>query len=76
MNRQTVPLAPTVGHTLGGLPVDGNGRCCWHLVSLVHGPLRRWRCSLHRLHGAAPLTGNRLLDALTSGSAAAIAVDG
>ncbi|MGB1766453.1 MAG: FAD-binding protein [Poseidonia sp.] len=71
MNRQTVPLAPTVGHTLGGLPVDGNGRC-------VVGTWSRWFTGLYAagdaactgLHGAAPLTGNRLLDALTSGSAA------
>ncbi len=71
MNRQTVPLAPTVGHTVGGLPVDGNGRC-------VVGTWSRWFTGLYAagdaactgVHGAAPLTGNRLLDALTSGSAA------
>lgn len=71
MNRQTVPLAPTVGHTVGGLPVDANGRC-------VVGTWSRWFTGLYAagdaactgLHGAAPLTGNRLLDALTSGSAA------
>ena len=71
MNRQTVPLTPTVGHTVGGLPVDGNGRC-------VVGTWSRWFTGLYAagdaactgLHGAAPLTGNRLLDALTSGSAA------
>ena len=27
MNRQTVPLDSVVGHTIGGLPVDGHGRC-------------------------------------------------
>lgn len=71
MNRQTVPLEPTVGHTLGGLPVDGNGRC-------VVGAWSRWFTGLYAagdaactgLHGAAPLAGNRLLDALTSGAAA------
>ena len=71
MNRQTVPLEPTVGHTLGGLPVDGNGRC-------VVGAWSRWFTGLYAagdaactgLHGAAPLAGNRLLDALTSGTAA------
>ena len=71
MNRQTVPLEPTVGHTLGGLPVDGNGRC-------VVGTWSRWFTGLYAagdaactgLHGAAPLAGNRLLDALTSGTAA------
>ena len=71
MNRQTVPLEPTVGHTLGGLPVDGNGRC-------VVGAWSRWFTGLYAagdaactgLHGAAPLAGNRLLDALMSGSAA------
>ena len=71
MNRQTVPLEPTVGHTLGGLPVDGNGRC-------VVGTWSRWFTGLYAagdaactgLHGAAPLAGNRLLDALTSGAAA------
>ena len=71
MNRQTVPLEPTVGHTLGGLPVDGNGRC-------VVGAWSRWFTGLYAagdaactgLHGAAPLAGNRLLDALRSGSAA------
>ena len=71
MNRQTVPLSPTVGHTIGGLPVDGFGRC-------VVGTWARWFTGLYGagdaactgLHGAAPLTGNRLLDALTSGTAA------
>ncbi|RJU94245.1 MAG: FAD-binding protein, partial [Candidatus Poseidoniales archaeon] len=71
MNRQTVPLAPTVGHTIGGLPVDGNGRC-------VVGTWARWFTGLYAaggaactgLHGAAPLAGNRLLDALTSGTSA------
>ncbi len=71
MNRQTVPLAPTVGHTLGGLPVDGNGRC-------VVGTWARWFTGLYAaggaactgLHGAAPLAGNRLLDALASGTSA------
>ena len=71
MNRQTVPLSPTVGHTVGGLPVDGFGRC-------VVGTWARWFTGLYGagdaactgLHGAAPLTGNRLLDALTSGTAA------
>ena len=58
-----------MGHTLGGLPVDGNGRCVvGNMVSLVHRPLRCWRCCLYGLHGAAPLAGNRLLDALTSGA--------
>jgi succinate dehydrogenase / fumarate reductase flavoprotein subunit len=71
MNRQTVPLAPAVGHTIGGLPVDGMGRC-------VVGAWSRWFTGLYAagdaactgLHGAAPLPGNRLLDALTSGTAA------
>ena len=71
MNRQTVPLAPTIGHTLGGLPVDGNGRC-------VVGTWARWFTGLYAaggaactgLHGAAPLAGNRLLDALASGTSA------
>ena len=71
MNRQTVPLSPIVGHTIGGLPVDGFGRC-------VVGTWARWFTGLYGagdaactgLHGAAPLTGNRLLDALTSGTAA------
>ncbi len=71
MNRQTVPLAPAVGHTIGGLPVDGEGRC-------VVGTWARWFTGLYAagdaactgLHGAAALPGNRLLDALQSGSAA------
>ncbi|MBL6733544.1 MAG: FAD-binding protein [Candidatus Poseidonia sp.] len=71
MNRQTVPLASVVGHTLGGLPVDGSGRC-------VVGAWSRWFTGLYAagdaactgLHGAAALPGNRLLDALQSGSAA------
>ena len=71
MNRQTVPLEPTVVHTVGGLPVDGHGRC-------VIGTWARWFTGLYAagdasctgLHGAAPLSGNRLLDNLTSGAAA------
>ena len=71
MNRQTVPLQPTVGHTLGGLPVDGHGRC-------VVGAWSRWFTGLYAagsaactgFHGAAPLSGNRLLDAICSGAAA------
>ena len=71
MNRQTVPLSPAVGHTIGGLPVDGKGRC-------VVGTWSRWFTGLYAagdaactgLHGAAPLPGNRLLDALTSGTSA------
>ena len=71
MNRQTVALAPAVGHTIGGLPVDGKGRC-------VIGAWSRWFTGLYAagdaactgLHGAAPLPGNRLLDALTSGTSA------
>ena len=71
MKRQTVPLAPAVGHTIGGLPGDGDGRC-------VVGTWSRWFTGLYAagdaactgLHGAAPLAGNRLLDALTSGTSA------
>jgi len=71
MNRQTVPLSSTVGHTIGGLPVDGMGRC-------VVGTWSRWFTGLYAagdasctgLHGAAALPGNRLLDALTSGASA------
>ena len=71
MNRQTVPLQPTVGHTLGGLPVDGHGRC-------VVGTWSRWFTGLFAaggaactgFHGAAPLSGNRLLDAISSGTSA------
>jgi succinate dehydrogenase / fumarate reductase flavoprotein subunit len=71
MHRQTVPLAPAVGHTIGGLPVDGMGRC-------VVGAWSRWFTGLYAagdaactgLHGAAALAGNRLLDAITSGSSA------
>lgn len=71
MNRQTVPLKPVVGHTIGGLPVDGQGRC-------VVGTWARWFTGLYAagdaactgLHGAGPLPGNRLLDALASGVAA------
>ncbi len=71
MNRQTVPLQPTVGHTLGGLPIDGHGRC-------VVGAWSRWFTGLYAagdaactgFHGAAPLSGNRLLDAIASGTAA------
>jgi len=71
MNRQTVPLESTIAHTLGGLPVDGNGRC-------VVGTWARWFTGLYAagdasctgLHGAAPLSGNRLLDSLTSGTSA------
>tara|TARA_B100000900_G_scaffold83493_1_gene67495 strand:- start:6192 stop:7811 length:1620 start_codon:yes stop_codon:yes gene_type:complete len=71
MNRQTVPLQPTIGHTLGGLPVDGHGRC-------VVGAWSRWFTGLYAageaactgFHGAAPLSGNRLLDAIDSGTAA------
>ena len=37
MNRQTVPLGPVVGHTIGGLPVDGNGRCVVVVGSMVLG---------------------------------------
>ena len=71
MNRQTVPLFSTVGHTIGGLPVDAMGRC-------VVGTWSRWFTGLYAagdaactgLHGAAALPGNRLLDALTSGASA------
>jgi succinate dehydrogenase/fumarate reductase flavoprotein subunit len=71
MNRQTVPLTSVVGHTIGGLPVDGMGRC-------VVGTWSRWFTGLYAagdaactgLHGAAALPGNRLLDALTSGASA------
>ncbi len=71
MNRQTLPLEAAVGHTVGGLPVDGNGRC-------VVGTWSRWFTGLYAagdaactgLHGAAPLAGNRLLDAIASGTAA------
>ena len=69
MNRQTVPLDSVVGHTIGGLPVDGHGRC-------VIGAWSRWFTSLYAagdaactgFHGAATLPGNRLLDALESGA--------
>lgn len=71
MNRQTVPLASVVGHTIGGLPVDGSGRC-------VIGAWSRWFTGLYAagdaactgFHGAASLPGNRLLDSLQSGTAA------
>ncbi len=71
MHRQTVPLAPAVGHTIGGLPVDGMGRC-------VVGAWSRWFTGLYAagdaactgFHGAAALSGNRLLDAISSGSSA------
>ena len=71
MNRQTVPLGVAVGHTIGGLAVDGQGRC-------VIGTWSRWFTGLYAagdaactgLHGASALPGNRLLDAVVSGSAA------
>ena len=71
MNRQTLPLEPIISHTIGGLPVDGSGRC-------VVGTWSRWFTGLYAagdasctgLHGAAALSGNRLLDALRSGKVA------
>lgn len=71
MARQTVPISHTVGHTIGGLPVDKNGRC-------VTGSWARWFTGLYAagdascsgLHGTAALPGNRLLDALCTGTAA------
>ena len=71
MNRQTIALEPAVGHTIGGLPVDLNGRC-------VVGTWARWFTGLYAagdaactgLHGAAALPGNRMLDGLCSGLAA------
>jgi len=71
MNRQTVPLSLAVGHTIGGLPIDQLGRC-------VTGTWARWFTGLYAagdaacsgFHGAAALPGNRLLDALCTGTAA------
>ena len=71
MNRQTIALEPTVGHTIGGLPVDLKGRC-------VTGTWARWFTGLFSagdaactgMHGAAALPGNRMLDGLVSGMAA------
>jgi succinate dehydrogenase / fumarate reductase flavoprotein subunit len=71
MNRQTVALEPLAGHTIGGLPVDLNGRC-------VVNTWARWFTGLYAagdaactgMHGAAALPGNRMLDGLCSGLAA------
>ena len=71
MARQTVPVSLAVGHTIGGLPVDKYGRC-------VTTSWARWFTGLYAagdascsgLHGTASLPGNRLLDALCTGTAA------
>lgn len=71
MARQTVPLSPVVGHTIGGLPIDKHGRC-------VTSSWARWFTGLYAageascsgFHGTAALPGNRLLDSLCTGAAA------
>ena len=73
MTRQTVPIANTVHHTVGGLSVDGHGRCVLDTWS-------KWFTGLYAagdaactgFHGASALSGNRLLDALCSGASAGI----
>ena len=71
MNRSTVPIECKVDFTIGGLPVDGVGRC-------VVGTWSRWATGLYAagdaacsgLHGAGLLVGNRLLDSMAIGAAA------
>ena len=71
MNRQTIEVAPIPNYTLGGLPVDENGR-------VVLQSWARWFTGLYAagsasssgFHGADVLQGNRLLDAIAGGEAA------
>ena len=70
-DRQTVAIEPRAYASLGGVPVDEEGRA-------VIGAWSRWFTGLYAaggtactgLHGAGLLPGNLVLDALTSGRAA------
>ena len=70
-DRQTVAIEPRAYASLGGIPVDEEGRA-------VIGSWSRWFTGLYAaggtactgLHGAGLLPGNLVLDALTSGRAA------
>ncbi len=71
MNKQTIPLQPTISTTLGGITVDEHGRAIFNKWS-------RWFTGLYAagdaacsgVHGAGLVAGNRLLDALSGGAAA------
>ena len=71
MNKQTIPLQPTISTTLGGITVDEYGRAIFNKWS-------RWFTGLYAagdaacsgVHGAGLVAGNRLLDALSGGAAA------
>ncbi len=71
MNQQTLAVSCKAISTIGGIPVDENGR-------VVAEKWSRWFTGLYAagdascsgMHGAEMIVGNRLLDALSGGSAA------
>jgi len=71
INQQTFAISCKVSATIGGIPVDENGRAITEKWS-------RWFTGLYAagdaacsgMHGAGMIVGNRLLDALDGGAAA------
>ncbi len=71
MNQQTLAISSKAVSTIGGIPVDENGR-------VIAGKWSRWFTGLYAagdaacsgMHGAGMIVGNRLLDALSGGSSA------
>ena len=70
-SSEPLPVEPRVIGTLGGIPVDIDGRAMignWQMV--FAGLYAAGEASCSGLHGAGAAAGNRLLDALAGGSAA------
>ena len=68
---EPLPVEPRVVGTLGGIPVDVDGRVMignWQIV--FAGLYAAGEAACSGLHGAGAAAGNRLLDALAGGSAA------
>ena len=71
MVTESIAVETGVGHTIGGIPTDGNGQVVngnWD--SPVPGLFAAGDAACNGFHGAASSCGNRLLDALVGGECA------
>ena len=71
ISSQVLPLSPSVSATIGGVPVDENGRAVFKEGKMWYTGLYAAGRSCHTgMHGSRPLPGNVLLEDLVTGKAA------
>jgi succinate dehydrogenase / fumarate reductase flavoprotein subunit len=69
--EEPIPVEPRVNATLGGIPVDVDGRAmCGDWQNVFAGLYAAGDSACSGLHGAAGAAGNRLLDTIAGGAAA------